>query len=118
MIQCRLMHPGDSSAPSGYPITLRSYRDSDREVCRKLYIEGLDGGKIAENDTGLDIDDIPMSYVNAPGSYFWVAENEQGEVVGMIGVHHHEQDLGEIRRLRVRADLRRRGIGTRLVEAA
>jgi ribosomal protein S18 acetylase RimI-like enzyme len=38
--------------------------------------------------------------------------------VGMIGVQHHEEGVGEIRRLRVRQDMRRKGIGSALVEQA
>ena len=41
-----------------------------------------------------------------------------GEVVGMIGVQHHEAGSAEIRRLRVANAYRRRGIGSALVEAA
>jgi ribosomal protein S18 acetylase RimI-like enzyme len=40
------------------------------------------------------------------------------DIVGMIGVQQHEDSVGEIRRLRVRHDLRRRGIGSGLVETA
>src|SRR5207249_2830291 len=78
------------------------------------------GGKIAENDTGLDIDDIESAYMNVPGSHFWIAETEDEprQVVGMIGVQQHEDSVGEIRRLRVRQDLRRRGIGSALIETA
>lgn len=113
------MPPSDPNSPTDpLPITLRSYRPSDHEACQKLYVEGLDGGKLAEDDTGSDIENIPTAYVAAPGSYFWVAEDERGEVVGMIGVQQRQQGIGEIRRLRVRSDCRRRGIGTRLVEAA
>jgi GNAT superfamily N-acetyltransferase len=36
----------------------------------------------------------------------------------MIGVQAHEAECGEIRRLRVRSDHRRKGIGSALVEAA
>ena len=36
----------------------------------------------------------------------------------MIGVQHHEEGSGEIRRLRVAEGFRRRGIGSALVEAA
>src|SRR4051794_30738609 len=106
------------------PIAIRSYRPSDLPACRKLYQEGLLGGKLAENDTGLDIDDIESAYMKTPGNHFWVAETKAeadgkaGEVVGMIGVQHHDQDVGEIRRLRVRRDVRRRGIGTKLIEQA
>ena len=60
-------------------------------ACRKLYTEGLLGGKIAENDTGLDIDDIEAVYMHTGGNRFWVAENQLGHVVGMIGVQHHEE---------------------------
>ena len=98
--------------------TIRGYRPEDKAACHKLYEEGLLGGRIAENDTGADIDDIDNAYMLHPGSYLWVAENAQGEVVGMIGLQTHEQGVGELRRLRVRQDHRRRGIGTALVEAA
>jgi ribosomal protein S18 acetylase RimI-like enzyme len=97
---------------------IRSFRPGDLPACRQLYLEGLVGGKLAENDTALDLDDIESTYLNTPGNHFWVAENAAGEVVGMIGVQHHDQDEGEIRRLRVRQDQRRRGIGSALVETA
>src|SRR5918997_470498 len=41
-----------------------------------------------------------------------------GELAGMIGVQHHEEGSGEIRRLRVAEGFRRRGIGSALVETA
>lgn len=94
-------------------ITLRSFEPRDAEACRTLYHDG----RIAENDTGLDIDDIEAAYMNR-GNHFWVAVNASGEVVGMIGVQQHDAGVGEIRRLRVRRDHQRRGIGTRLVETA
>src|SRR5439155_942497 len=106
------------------PINVRSFQPADLPACRKLYVEGLLGGKLAENDTGLDIDDIDAAYMRTPGNHFWVAESmpaaigPEREIVGMIGVQHHEQGVGEIRRLRVRSDVRRRGIGTKLVEIA
>ena len=98
--------------------TIRSFRPSDQAACRALYELGLVGGKIAPNDTAYDIDDIEAVYMRNPGNHFWVATNEAGEVVAMIGVQHHEEDVGEIRRLRVRPEYRRRGIGTALVETA
>ena len=94
-------------------------------ACVSLYREGLLGGKIAENDTGLDIDDIESAYLNNRGSHFWVAVTTPTpgsmapcEIIGMIGVQHHEDNVGEIRRLRVRKDMRRRGVGSALVETA
>lgn len=106
--------------PDGEPKTstiIRVFEPRDLAACQKLYVEGLLGGSIAENDTGLDIDDIQSAYIQSPGSCFWVAE-ENGEVVGMVGVQQHDTGVGEIRRLRVRQDCRRRGIGRNLVEHA
>jgi ribosomal protein S18 acetylase RimI-like enzyme len=97
---------------------VREFERRDLPACRKLYVEGLIGGKLAENDTGMDIDDIESAYVKPPGSHFWVAENAAGDVVGMVGVQAPEEDCGEIRRLRVRSDHRRIGIGSALVETA
>jgi ribosomal protein S18 acetylase RimI-like enzyme len=103
--------------------TIRSFRREDLPACTQLYREGLLGGKIAENDTGLDMDDVEAAYMCNAGSHFWVAEMTETtgtprEVVGMIGVQQHEDNVGEIRRLRVRQDLRRRGIGSALIETA
>ena len=103
---------------SNIPITIRPYCGDFDAACRTLYVEGLVGGKIAQNDTGLDIDDIQNAYMASPDSHFWVALNPEGEVVGMIGVQRAEDGVGEIRRLRVRQDCRRRGIGTGLMEHA
>jgi ribosomal protein S18 acetylase RimI-like enzyme len=98
--------------------TIRSFRACDLPACRTLYSEGMIGGKIAENDTGLDIDDIESAYMKTAGNHFWVADVPDGGVVGMIGVQHHEEGVGEIRRLRVSEHHRRRGIGSKLVETA
>ena len=100
------------------PVAVRSFHAEDSEACRKLYAEGMLGGKLAENDTGLDIDDIEAAYMRTAGNHFWVAEIPDGQIVGMIGVQQHEQGVGEIRRLRVRGDMNRFGVGTQLAETA
>jgi ribosomal protein S18 acetylase RimI-like enzyme len=106
-------------SPPDIPVTIRSFRPADSKACKKLYLEGLIGsGAIADNDTGFDIDDIHASYMTSPGHHFWIAENDKGEIVGMIGVHHYDEGTGEIKRLRVRQDSQRRGIGGRLLETA
>src|SRR5215470_3946844 len=96
---------------------VRSFRADDLPACRRLYVEGLLGGKLAENDSGLDIEDIESAYMKTSGNHFWVAEipgnNGSGQIVGMIGVQHHEAGAAEIRRLRVRSDMRRKGIGSK-----
>jgi GNAT superfamily N-acetyltransferase len=100
------------------PATIRDFRAEDQAACAALYQDGLIGGKIADNDTGLDIYDIEHTYMKPAGNHFWVAESCDRQVVGMVGVQHYDEGVGEIRRLRVRQDHRRRGIGYALVEAA
>ncbi len=100
------------------PVTIRPFRPGDQPACQTLYHEGMLGGHLAENDTGFDIDDIASAYCGRPGNCFLVAENAAGEVVAMIGVQHHDEGTGEVRRLRVRSDSQRRGIGSRMLEAA
>jgi ribosomal protein S18 acetylase RimI-like enzyme len=99
------------------PVKVRSFSPADQAACNKLYREGLIGGTLSENDTCVDLDDIHLVYMR-PGNHFWVAEAPGGEVVGMVGVQHHEESSGEIRRLRVASHFRRRGVGSALVEAA
>jgi ribosomal protein S18 acetylase RimI-like enzyme len=65
----------------------------------------------------MDIDAIQQAYMK-PGSHCWVGEAPDGKVVAMIGVQHHDAGVGEIRRLRVQREYRRRGIGQALVETA
>ena len=112
--------PMDNPSPSPVEFAIRTFRADDGPACQTLYRDGLIGGKIAENDTGLDMDDVERAYLSCRGSHFWVAQatSHPFELLGMIGVQHHEDNVGEIRRLRVRTDYRRRGIGSALVEAA
>jgi len=97
---------------------VRSFNRADSAACLKLYQDGLLGGQIAGNDTGFHIDDIELAYMQQAGSQFWVATNASSEVIGMIGVQQHEPGVGEIRRLRVRSDSRKRGIGSNLLGVA
>jgi len=97
--------------------TIRSFTPADLSACQALYRDVVVGGQIAENDTGLDIDDIASAYMKHDGNHFWVADVSGTGVVGMIGVMHSD-GAGEIRRLRVKENSRRRGIGSALLEQA
>jgi ribosomal protein S18 acetylase RimI-like enzyme len=100
---------------------IRTYRPSDLPACKRLFADGLIGGRLAENDCGPDIAEIEKAYLNA-GGHFWVAEltdpAHTGEVVGMVGVQQREKGSVEIRRLRVDERFRRRGIGSGLMDQA
>ena len=98
------------------PFVIRSFTAADDAACRTLYHQGLTGGTIADNDTGLDIDDIDAAYMKPDGNHFWVAEADR-QIAGMIGLMHSD-GTGEIRRLRVAEQHRRRGVGTALLERA
>jgi ribosomal protein S18 acetylase RimI-like enzyme len=103
---------------SDIPVVIRLFQPADQRDCQTLYHEGLlRDSKLADNDTGFDIDDIQSAYMKQ-GSCFFVAVDPAGSVVGMIGVQQHEAGTGEIRRLRVRRDSQRRGIGAKLLERA
>jgi ribosomal protein S18 acetylase RimI-like enzyme len=98
---------------------IRSFAPFDQKACRSLYGDGLIGGKIADNDSALDIDDIEAVYMKQGGNHFWVAEDPGKKIIGMIGVQHYPEEAGgQVRRLRVQKDQLGRGIGTSLLETA
>jgi ribosomal protein S18 acetylase RimI-like enzyme len=98
---------------------IRSFRPEDLQACIRLYADGDLHGMIADNDTGADVDNIEAVYMHREGNHFWVSEDQAGKIVGMVGVQHYpEESEGQIRRLRVARDYRRRGIGTALIEQA
>lgn len=108
----------ESAEQSPLPVTIRSFEPRDNEACQTLYREGLIAGALADNDTGVDIDDIEMAYMRPAGNHMFVAEMAGGQVVGMIGVQRNDPGIGEIRRLRVAQQHRRRGVGSSLLERA
>ena len=52
------------------------------------------------------------------GGAFWVAEDERGQVCGCIAIDYPADGAGELHRLYVRPDQRRRGLGERLIRLA
>ena len=102
-----------------HPYRIRSVQTKDLKECRRLYTEALLGNSLLPNDTGWDMDNIELVYMSSPVNHFWVAVTENDdEVVGMLGVQHHETGVGEIRRLRVDKPHRRKGVGAALLETA
>jgi ribosomal protein S18 acetylase RimI-like enzyme len=111
------MPAGMASNPD-IPARVRPYRPDDTPTCKRLFVDGLLGGKIAADDAGADMDRIEQAYLQA-GGHFWVAETTDtaspGTVVGMVGVRRLDDGSAEVCRLRVDEAYRRRGIGTALV---
>ncbi len=97
---------------------LRSAEPGDFDEIRALFHAGVGEGHVRENDTGADIEDLEAGYFSDEGdSCFWVATHGD-EIIGMIGVQKTSDNVAEVRRLRVRHDFRRRGVGTKLMEQA
>ena len=64
-----------------------------------------------------DLADINHSYLERPGSNFWIAELD-GQAAGCIGTYRRSDGEAEIRRFAVAREARRRGIANRLLDTA
>ena len=109
------------AAPVGFSmkkISMRLVVDDDHAAVRDLFENGLIEGFVADNDTGADMENIAEAYFSDDGqSALWVADYDE-TVIGMIGVQKTAEHGAEIRRLRVRSDYRRQGVGAKLMEQA
>jgi putative acetyltransferase len=52
------------------------------------------------------------------GGAFWVAEDERGRVCACVAIDYPEAEAGELHRLYVRPNMRRRSLGERLIRLA
>jgi putative acetyltransferase len=98
-------------------LRVRIYRPEDQPAVSRLYTEGLLAGQIAANDTGADIENIYVAYLDEPANNFWVAEVD-GQVVGMIGVAQEDNHVAEVRRLRVLPGFQQTPIAAKLLQTA
>ena len=113
-------------------INIRQFRAEDAEAVRDLFAHAQDD--IAESyshtaadregfheyiDGALnhDLAHIERSYLQRPGSNFWIAELD-GEPVGCIGAYRRDNEEAEIRRLAVARSARRRGVASKLLAQA
>ena len=113
-------------------IDIRLYRSRDYEAVRELFSHAQDDfvqsylhsdedrqdfTDYVEGALTRDLSDIQRSYLEHPGSNFWVAERD-GEAVGCIGAYQRSHEEAEIRRLAVHRDARRDGIASQLLDLA
>lgn len=98
-------------------IEIRRYRPGDREAVRALHREALEatGTYAGDGPWDADLEDVEGSYLKSGGD-FLVAVLEGG-IVGMGALVRTGPDRAEIRRMRVRPDLQRQGIGRRILRA-
>ena len=97
------------------PTHIRPFTPTDQDAARALILEGLREHWGRLNPTlNPDLDDITASYV-APGHVFIIAEIEQA--LAGTGALKLESDCGQIVRVSVNPQWRRRGVGQALVAA-
>lgn len=94
---------------------IRRFEPDDGDAVWALHMSSpLSGSPESEAEAFPDLLDVEGVYLHSGGE-FLVAELE-GEVVGMAALLPTGSARAEIRRMRVRPDLQRRGIGRRLLE--
>ena len=97
------------------PVHIRPFTPTDQDAARALILDGLREHWGTLNPTlNPDLDDITANYV-AAGHIFLVAESGQ-RLIG-AGALKLENDCGQIVRVSVSPDWRRRGVGQSLVTA-
>jgi GNAT superfamily N-acetyltransferase len=100
-------------------LTIRFFQPEDQAAVKALILDGL-GERWGAIDPSKnpDLDDIAASYA---GGFFRIAEMN-GRIVGTGALILHPEGVAEIRRMSVRRELRRRGLGGailgRLIEDA
>lgn len=107
--------------PLASAVWIRPYRDADAGDVRALVADVLAEFDLALDPDGVDADlaDVEASY-RVGGGEFWVVEDATGRVVGSGGLWPDPDDPGrsEVRKMYLAPDVRGRGLGKRLLEAA
>jgi len=101
-------------------VLVRTYEPGDSDAVWTLHQEGLrdTGAFYPDADARWDDDlrRIEEVYLTE-GSHFWVAERG-GRLIGMAAVLREDTETARLRRMRVTAGWRRRGLGQALLEVA
>ncbi|KAG6615413.1 putative acetyltransferase (GNAT) family [Phytophthora cinnamomi] len=113
-------------------VTIRPYCAADHKAVVQLYVDGMisysfEGedeaskalwARVRQASVDSDLADIEGVYF-ASGGQFWVAvvrtDDGEEEVIGMVGIQRHRDDVGELRRMSVKDVFRRMGLGRKLL---
>ncbi|MGP1346021.1 MAG: GNAT family N-acetyltransferase [Phycisphaerales bacterium] len=109
------------SEPSAGQVTIRPARLVDGPEVLELFRNGSLSGEIGDPQEAPDLEDLGGAYLEADDAWLWVATDNaapDGPLLGMVAVRQADDDVAELRRLRVRDTHRGRGIGRALVEHA
>jgi len=105
--------------PQTYKPVVRTYQARDNEAVWRLHLEGVTATRESVDvDPKYDADlrNIESDYLSE-GSCFWVGEVD-GEPIAMAAVQRIDARTGRLRRMRVTATWRRRGVATMLLKVA
>jgi len=108
---------GDRGLPEG--LRMRRYEAADRDQVWALHREGvLDEGGNPKVDPKYDADLTRLEEVYlGEGANFWVVEAPDG-LVGMAAISRVDAATGRLRRMRVTAAWRRKGVAKALLDEA
>ena len=102
-------------------VSIRSYQPSDLNRCRDLWVELTERHRDIYNDPTIGGDDVGLyldKHLEQVGSgRIWVAE-ENGHVLGFIGLILEGEDAAEVEPIVVTADRRSEGVGSALLDKA
>ena len=105
---------------------IRSFEDSDYYEVRALFERSLiefsgncEAAMLAYVQSSLsdDLMDIRKHYLDSSTDHFWVVEVD-GVVKGMVGIQSTGDGNAELRRMSVDREMRRLGIGSKLLSVA
>ena len=105
---------------------IRSFEDADYSEVRALFERSLiefSGNcetamrSYVQSSLSDDLIDIRKHYLDSLSNHFWVAEVD-GRVKGMAGIQSTGDGVAELRRMSVDRDMRRLGIGSKLLSVA
>lgn len=101
-------------------MTIVRYEDRHRDevIDLVLHVQNAEYGVGISIDEQPDILDITTHYIE-PGGNFWVALNDEGRVVGSIGLQRASDAVGVLKKFFAYAEYRGKthGFGTRLYDA-
>jgi len=100
-------------------VTLRPARNEDREAVASLVTSVLEeyGLKSDPCHTDTDLKDLEFHY-HARGGRFDVLENSAGQIIGCVGLYPLDTHSVELRKMCLRKDARRKGLGKKLLDHA
>jgi ribosomal protein S18 acetylase RimI-like enzyme len=106
-------------------LKIRRYQPQDKEIVKELHYAGIvqmvelipEANRITppagDEPFDSDLDDIERVYIENRGDFLVGTEN--GEIVVIGALRYYMDDCGELKRLRVRRDRQRRGLGQAMI---